>query len=274
MNFNLVPILLILGSLISSKSLAQDYENYLESLLEQLGVNSFYIDQRKIESYKSVAYANEESYTVKRFKDFWPLWKNFKYKVYRGELKDKLAANFSLTELQLVEKTFRNGFYAKIIKDLMSYDEYLKLYNDLIVGNEFLIFTTDERRQLLKEIFDYYGLVITEQNLMYRLSLLGRVEEGTIEVKYLLSGKKYYINSKDLENFKRNTKRLLFHLLAIKLYKYSDHDLRSFLRRVKGPIHRRFTQLLINYHYLFLMDFILQNEKKAGLITVAKASRS
>lgn len=270
---NVLKAVIVWSSLTFSFSIcASDYEYFVEDLLEKVGVNEFYNDVERVKRYKSVAYANESNYRVKRFSRFWVLWKKFDVKKYRRELKEKIVVNFELEEIKLIGELFQKGFYAKALKDFLADEDYFILYNNLLLENQFALFLLEQRRQILDEIYEQFGLVISEQNLFYHLNSLEQLGASGIEIQPFLSDKRYFVPQDNVALYKHHSKRLIYHLLGIRLYRYSDHELMVFLKRTRKPLYRRFTQLLINFHYLFLTDFIAQHEQELELITVGKES--
>ena len=258
---------LIIFILLFNQAVASDLNRIGESLIDSLGVHQFYVDMRLINEIKTVDYVSPRAFSANKFKEYWPFWKRFNGRQFRAELKDKILIEFNQEELELATSVFSRFFYGKVVKSLLDYSDYISIYNQLLLGHEELIFSTDSRKILVERIYDYTGLKILEKNLIYRMSLLTRIGSKFVKIANLKTNKEFYYIPVDFENHKKLVKKLIFYMINNNLRNYSDHEINVFLKDLNNQSIRKFIQFFVNYHYLYLTDFIMNHEVSLGLIT-------
>jgi hypothetical protein len=237
------------------------------NILKNIGVDKNYLDLKKVLKFKSVEYASEWNHTVKRFSNEWDFWKNLNFKLYRNEFKELMQVEFTQFELNTLNEIYQsNDYNVKKLNSLIRYSEFFKLYNDLILGRRYLFEIPEKRKKLISELYNYLGFKIIEVNLKERLSQFERLQTDTFKVFDYQTKEFAYIKSDEFKVFKQNTKDLLMILLAKSLTEFSDHELLIYKNKKNDLLNRRFNQLYVNYHYLFVLNNILSNELSLGLI--------
>ena len=268
-------IVLLLISVIFNLSDLRASENTLQQnsdfILEAIGIEKMHKDILKVKNYPNISYADEINHEIKKFKDYWPFWKRFNSSRYLSEFIEKVQVTFKEDELVEIEKLLKKPFIPKILKSLINYSVFLKSYNDLLIGEQFSLFITDQRKDLMGKMYKYLGLEILDKNLFLRLSRMAQMEAQSIKVVQLLKGRNFYLPPDTFDVYKKNIKRLIYYNLTVNLYRISDHELTVFLTKVNNRSSRKFIQFFVNYHYLTLLDLLLDNEQELGMIEYINA---
>ena len=245
---------------------------YVESMML---INNIYdsIDQERftfelssIKNMPDATYAGEENHSIQRYKDYWKFWKHFNINQYEKGLKEHIQTNYSQEELRQINLVYENGFNAKVLKLLLSSADFIAVYNELLTGEKTLLGVNSKRLELLTQLYNYSGLSILEKNLSARMMNLSRLKNSTILVTNFMSKKEFYLRPGQFESRTKEVKNSVYVWLANRISSLKNHELIAYLKSVDNSTIRSFNQLIINYHYLFVFNFILENEVTQKLI--------
>lgn len=257
---------LIFGANFSLSSELNQYQKNIDTLLERTGAEDFINDIIFIKNHKDVTFADERMYSAQKYQKYWSFWQEFNIKKYEEELKNLIQINYSANKLIDLKNFFMKDFFTGVFKSVCFSSIFVTIYNGLLLGARDFIILTDERRIIVDDFYKYLGLSILEENLHSHMQNLGEASEKKYKVRDLINNKVIYIKANSLKEFSMNIRNQLYIFLVESLKVFSNNDLKYFLTQMKGSTNRSYIQMHVNFHYLFLFNAIIENEKSLGLI--------
>lgn len=227
------------------------------NIITSLEVKEFIDHVNQIKKYKSVDQVKQKNYKMKKFFSNKKLWHYFDTDNFEKGLERRLKKNFSLDELQRLNKYIKQPFVSKVLSSSI-------LHRDLFTFNKNSLseLYTPEKIQksryiLIENLFNLHGMEIQQENLEKKLKRL--VRSGKVNIKVLTKNKKneIFVDPKKLENRLKNSKDFIVKHFASELTQFRHYEIRDYFRRCrKSRLMQRFVQLYANYHFIYMMKYI------------------
>lgn len=220
----------------------------------------------KVNEYKNIEYAKEWEYQLKDFQSYWIIWKDYPYREYQNNFREKLIGRFTSTELGYLSSFFEDKFNAKVINALLTFDQFALNYNRLLLGKDLVIKMRDKRANLINRIYELLKLNILEQAIFNHLENLATKDVQRFKVRDLLKDETFFISPPEYLEIRKQSKRSVYSLLGLALGRLSDHELEVFLNRFRERLPRGFTQLFVNFHHLNLLAHMIKKQESIKLL--------
>ena len=256
-----ILILIFLIPFSAFTQIDKKLDKEVDKALETLEVQKFVTSVQKIKSYKDPSEINEMEYEMKMFFDKIKFWYYFDPLDYKASLKRNLRISFNIEEMKSIRASIKNPFVVKVIKSLSLYRDVFGEYHNLILTKVTPKPIVDSRFVLINNLFNVLGMSVQQELADKRISQL--VNSGLVSVPML--GAKddvAIIDTTGLEQRQKKLNRYLVMVLANHLKSYRHYEIREFLRLMgEDPLLKKFTQLLVNFHFLYLYNYMNKVEQ-------------
>lgn len=247
-----------------------DYYQQNQALLDEIGIDRFYKDIKQIKKYPNLNYVDEKFHHLKKYALYWNIWKNFDEEEYRNNLSEKIQVSFSFEELQEITSFYKNLFNAKLYKQLLSSDNLIALYNQILTGEVFAINIKNERMEILKKYYSYFGFFILESVLENKLKKIGELPNRKVRVFDYTKGQEKFFSPQEIARFSLSLRRGIISMISEGLKNFSNNELNYFLKNGSHEKVKKINQLILNFHHLFILDNLYQTEELNFLILPLK----
>lgn len=256
-----IILLLCIIPLSGHAQIDKKLDKEVEGALETLEVLKFIKSIEKIKSYKDPSEINEMEYEMKMFFNKIKFWFYFDPADYKASLKRNLRISFNRGEMKNIRQAIKNPFVVKVTKSLTLYRDVFGEYHNLILTKKVPEPVMDTRFVLIKNLFNTLGMSVQEELADKRISQL--VNSGLVSVPMLGAPDDVaIINTTGLEARQKKLNRYLVLVLANHLKSYRHYEIREFIRLLSTDnLLRKFTQLLVNFHYLYLYNYMSKVEQ-------------
>lgn len=232
----------------------------IDRIFDILEVTKFVNSVKKIKTYKSPGEINELEYEMKMFFDKIGFWYYFDPVDYRNGLQRNIRTSFDLEKLQEIKKAFKNPFLPKVIKNLTLYRDVFGEYHNIIIGEYTPEALRKSRILLVRNLYNILGMSVQKEMFDKRISEL--VGGGLVTVPML--GKKddiAIIDTSELEKRQKNLETFTLLLIGKTLKNFRHYELREFIRQISSDKNMmKFTQLFVNYHFMYLYNYMRKVE--------------
>ncbi len=255
--------LLFAGILIVFNCFAQsskEQNQEIDKIFDILEVTKFVNSVKKIKTYKSPGEINELEYEMKMFFDKIGFWYYFDPVDYRNGLQRNIRASFDLEKLQAIKKSFKNPFLPKVVKNLTLYRDVFGEYHNIILGEYTPEALRKSRVLLVQNVYNILGMSVQKEMFDKRISEL--VGGGLVTVPML--GRKddvAIIDTRELEKRQKNIETFTILLIGESLKNFRHYELREFIRQINTDKDlMKFTQLFVNFHFMYLYNYMIKVE--------------
>lgn len=251
-----IKIYLLIALFCNPSFCAGDKRALINETLSLIEVQSFLKSLEKIKSYKSVSHIKEMDYQMKKYYSNIKEWYFFDEKSYKENLISKINVSMSKDALSKVLKTAKNPFYVKVLKSL-SIDRDIFNFHEQLLNEKYVnVVIPDSRLKLLNSLYDFLAYEIQKNNIDQRLNFLS--ESKALIVKILKAGKTddVFLNPDMVSSRLNNSKSFILQFMANDLKGFKHYELREFMRLIKDDDVLQFTQLILNYHFLYVTKYV------------------
>jgi hypothetical protein len=250
-------LLILLFNLICTSAFSKSKKSQkLDDLYETIELTNFLINIKKIKSYKTLSHIDKLDYELKRYYKNLKSWSFFDVDDFKKGLDSKLSRSFSLKDLDLLAKKFKNPFLVKFLNS-MTLNRDLFHFHQEVLNEKYKISSLPKSRvTLLKSLYNIHGLEIHNDNLLQRLGALHKSK--TLLIRVLANNEKsdVFLDPAMIETRLKNTKEFILDSMARDIASYRHYEIREYVRVMQDKSIQKFLQLYTNYHFLYVTKYV------------------
>lgn len=222
----------------------------------KLGLSDLLNQIRAIKSKKDSTHANEFEFQLKPLFKYKRIWSKFDTEEYARLWNDKFTAAFSYKERKRINEKFSNVFLKKALLDITFKVDFFEFYNHLKVIESYDRFIRvgykEETQKLIKilylDIFKDYVRPLLDQ---YQSA------DGQALTYNLFTSNSVLVNWDQVEKRKQEFDDFLLSFYLTNWKGLTVTEIRELNRQLLAdPLFKKFSILFVNYHYLFMLQFI------------------
>lgn len=255
-------LILVLSSSYTFGKDLSPFDKDLEEMLYTTGVFQFKEDIKKIKKHDSIEQITELDYDLKWYFKHISYWYFFDADNYYSEFRHKIKMNFSRKEIQEINDVFSNPFLAKLLKAAVTKRDVFTFHNNVLNAAAKYPELVKSRYAVINNVFIMFGANMQIEQIRGRLEEVVGSGKTLMTVLTTSSKDKIFIDPKALKGRLDGAEDYMVMAFANDLKEFRHFELREFLRRMKkSKVSQKYIQLLMNYHYFYLVKYIVKIEQ-------------